>query len=179
MSRIPALDPAGTTGTAADLLATVQALLGATPNMTRVMANAPVVLDGYLALSAALGKGRLNAGTRERIAIAVADTNDCNYCLAAHSYLGTSVAKLTPDEVSAARRFQSADPNAKAILQLTEAIVRDLGAISDEQLAGARAAGITDGEILESVAHVALNYLTNAVNRLADTDVDFPTPAAA
>jgi hypothetical protein len=49
MSRIPALDPAGTTGTTADLLAAVQATLGLTTNMTRVMANAPVVLDGYLA----------------------------------------------------------------------------------------------------------------------------------
>jgi uncharacterized peroxidase-related enzyme len=179
MSRIPAIDPADATGTAAELLAAVQASLGTTPNMTRVMATAPAVLDGYLALSAALGKGRLNAGTRERIAVAVADANDCDYCLAAHSYLGTNVAKLSNDEVSAARRFRSTDPKTDAILRLARDVVSDLGAVSDDALAAARDAGITDSEILETVAHVALNYFTNAVNRLAQTDVDFPTPVAA
>lgn len=179
MSRIPALDPTEATGTAADLLAGVQASLGTTPNMMRVMANAPAVLDGYLALSAALGRGRLNAGTRERIAVGVADANDCDYCLAAHSYLGTNVAKLPDDEVSAARRFHSGDQRAEAVLQLAEAVVRDLGAIPDAELASARAAGITDAEVLETVAHVALNYLTNAVNRLAQTEVDFPSPVPA
>lgn len=129
--------------------------------------------------SAALGRGRLNAGTRERIAVGVADTNDCDYCLAAHSYLGINVAKLSSDEVSAARRFQSGDQKAEAVLQLAEAVVRDLGAISDTELASARAAGLTDGEILETVAHVSLNYLTNAVNRLAQTEVDFPSPVPA
>lgn len=179
MSRIPALDPAQAAGTAAELLAGVQAALGTTPNMMRVMANAPAVLDGYLALSAALGKGRINAGTRERVAVAVAETNSCDYCLAAHSYLGTNLAKLTTEEVSAARRFHSNDPKAEAVLHLAEAVVRDLGAIPDSELAAARAAGLTDGEILETVANVALNYFTNAVNRLAQTDVDFPSPVAA
>jgi uncharacterized peroxidase-related enzyme len=179
MSRIPALDPAEATGTAAELLAAVQASLGATPNMMRVMANAPAVLDGYLALSTALAKGRLNAGTRERIAVGVAQANDCDYCLAAHSYLGTNVAKLASEEISAARRFHSDDPKAEAVLQLAETVVRDLGAIPEADLARARAAGITDAEVLETVAHVALNYLTNAVNRLARTEVDFPAPVPA
>lgn len=179
MSRIPAIDPTKTTGAVADLLAAVQATLGTTPNMMRVMANAPVVLDGYLALSNALAKGRLNAGSRERIAVAVADANDCDYCLAAHSYLGTNVAKLSTGEVSAARRFHSTDPKADAVLRLARSVVRDLGAIPDVELKTARDAGITDGEILETVANVALNYLTNAVNRLAQTDIDFPSPIAA
>jgi uncharacterized peroxidase-related enzyme len=179
VSRIPAVDPTNTTGAASDLLAAVQATLGTTPNMMRVMANAPVVLDGYLALSSALAKGRLNAGIRERIAIAVADANDCDYCLAAHSFLGTNLAKLSTAELSAARHFHSTDPKAAAILRLAEAVVRDLGAVPDAEVRTARDAGITDDEILETVANVALNYLTNALNRLAQTDVDFPSPVAA
>jgi uncharacterized peroxidase-related enzyme len=179
MSRIPTVDPADATGAVAEMLADVQASLGTIPNLTRVMATAPAVLDGYLALSAALGKGRLNAGTRERIAVAVADANECDYCLAAHSYIGTNLAKLSNDEIAAARRFHSTDPKADAVLRLAHAVVRDLGAIPDEALTAARDAGITDGEILETVAHVALNYFTNAINRLAHTDVDFPSPVAA
>ena len=65
MSRIPAIDPAQAQGPQKDLLDAVQKKMGKAPNMTRVMAQAPAALDGYLQLSGALGKGQLDAKVRE------------------------------------------------------------------------------------------------------------------
>ena len=65
----------------------VKKQLGSVPNLFRVIANSPAALEGYLGLSGALGKGALDARTRERIALAVAESNGCGYCLSAHTYL--------------------------------------------------------------------------------------------
>ncbi len=48
MSRIHQVDPQSASGKAKQLLDAVQSKLGLVPNMTRAMANAPAVLDGYL-----------------------------------------------------------------------------------------------------------------------------------
>ena len=41
-----------------------------------------------------------------------------------------------------------------------------------------RSADFGDAEIAEIVSHVALNVLTNYLNRVADTEIDFPKIAA-
>lgn len=53
MSRITALNPAQATGKAKQFLSAVQARLGLTPNLMRVMANSPAVLESYLNFSSA------------------------------------------------------------------------------------------------------------------------------
>ncbi len=39
----------------------------------------------------------------------------------------------------------------------------------------ARAAGYNDAEIVEIVGHVAVNTLTNYINEVLGTEIDFPT----
>jgi uncharacterized peroxidase-related enzyme len=179
MSRIP------TPATIADApaathqqLEAVRKQLGSVPNLFRLVATSPAALEGYLGLSGALAKGTLDARTRERIALAVADINGCGYCLAAHSYIGGALLKLDAAEIAAARAGRSADAKADAAVRLAVAITQARGHIGAEALDAARAAGWSDAAILEIVAHVALNTLTNYVNEVAGTEVDFPAPVA-
>ncbi|WP_151480730.1 carboxymuconolactone decarboxylase family protein [Streptomyces albicerus] len=174
MSRLPLVQPETATGAAADLLAGVQKALGVTPNMTKVMANSPSVLKAYLDFSGALGGGALSAPVRERIAILVAEENGCDYCLSAHTYIATNIAKLDADEVARARTGHASDAKTEAILAFATAVVRSKGGVEDSDLKAAREAGLTDGEITEVVAGVALNVFTNYLNKAADTDIDWP-----
>jgi uncharacterized peroxidase-related enzyme len=132
------------------------------------------VLEVYLGLSGALGAGRLPAKLREQIALAVAQANGCNYCLAAHSLLG-SKAGLADGDVFAARRGDASEPRAHAAIRFALAVVASRGGVEDAELERVRGAGFGDDEIAEIVAHVALNVLTNYLNRVADTEIDFPT----
>src|SRR4051812_39102129 len=86
------------------LLEGVKKQLGLVPNLFRMVANSPAALEGYVGLIGALAKGSLPAATHERIALVVAEANDCDYCLSAHSYLGKHVAKLDDSEMTANRR---------------------------------------------------------------------------
>jgi uncharacterized peroxidase-related enzyme len=169
--RIAPVDPSQATGQAKELLAAVQAKLGVTPNLMKTLAHSPAALEGYLSLNAALAKGQLSAKVREQLALEVAQQNGCEYCLAAHSLLGKN-AGLKPEQIIAARKGQSEDGRAE--LELAGQVLGARGNLTDQQLATARAAGISDGEIAEVVAHVALNVLTNYFNVLARTEVDFP-----
>ncbi len=117
--------------------------------------------------------------TRERIALAVAEVNGCGYCLAAHTYLGTNLAKLDAAEIAANRAGRSNDAKADAAVRFAVAVTQSRGHVGDDALATVRAAGWTDAEILEITVHVALNTLTNYVNEVAGTEVDFPTVARA
>jgi uncharacterized peroxidase-related enzyme len=155
------------------LLAAVKQQLGTVPNLFRVVGNSPAALEGYLGLNGALGKGAIDAKTRERIALRVAEINGCDYCLSAHTFLG-KLAKLDDAEIAAGREGRSADAKAEAALRFVTEIVRTQGHVSDAVLAEARAAGYSDAQLVEVVAHVALNTLTNYVNSVAGTEVDFP-----
>lgn len=160
------------------LLAAVQKQLGSVPNLFRVVGNSPAALEGYLGLNGALAKGSLDGRTRERIALAVAEVNGCGYCLAAHSYLGRNLAKLDDAEISANRQGFSHDPKADAAVRFAVAVVKLRGHVGDAELAAVRAAGYDDAQVIEIVLHVALNTLTNYVNEVAGTVVDFPAVAA-
>lgn len=160
------------------LLEAVKAQLGSVPNLFRLVAQSPAALEGYLGLSGALAKGALVAKTRERIAIAVAEKNGCDYCLSAHTYLGKQLAKLDDGELDAARHARSLDPKADAALRFATAVMAARGHISGADLDEARKAGHSDAELVEIVAHVALNTLTNYMNGVASTEVDFPSVRA-
>lgn len=174
MSRLPQIDPATATGKAADALTDVQRTLGLTPNITKAMANSPTVLKAYLQLRGTLAGGALPAGVRERLAVATAEANGCAYCLSAHLHMGAAIAGIGEEELRLAREGRSADPYTAALLALSAEVAAHRGAVDDSVLARARAAGVTDAEIAEVVAHLALNVFTNYFNNLADPDNDWP-----
>ncbi len=158
-------------------LQAVQQQLGTVPNLFRLIANSPAALEGYLGLSGALAKGRLPAATRERLALAISQFNGCGYCLAAHSFLGSHHAKLDDVEIATNRHGHSADTKADAALRFALAVAAQRGHVADADLTEVRAAGYDDAQIIEIVLHVALNVLTNYVNEVAATDIDFPVAA--
>ena len=173
MNRISHLDPAQSTGKTKQLFDAVQSKLGLVPNLVRVLGNAPAALEGYLGLSGALAGGNLSAKVREQIALTVAESNLCGYCLSAHTFLGGKVG-LTADDIAGARRANATADKTDAILKLARSIVVQRGEVSDADFGKARAAGLTDGDIVETVANVAVNILTNYLNHVARTVVDFP-----
>jgi uncharacterized peroxidase-related enzyme len=155
------------------LLQAVKKMLGSVPNLFRLVSGSPAALEGYLGLSGALGKGQLSPPTRERIALAVAEVNGCDYCLAAHTYLGKHVAKLDDGEIEANRDGTSTDPIAGAAVRFAVQVTEKRGHVNDAEIAAVRAAGYSDAQIIEIVQHVALNSWTNYINSVAATEIDF------
>lgn len=168
MTRITALSldqaPAGSR----TALEGIQKGLGFIPNALRTLAHSPAALNGYLGLAQALGKSSLSAAEREVVALATSQINGCDYCLAAHSFFATK-AGLSDEAISQARKG-----TLSAVATLAQQITERRGQLSDAQVAAAREAGLTDSKIVEVIAQVTLLTLTNYLNNVATTDIDFP-----
>ena len=160
------------------ILDAVNKSLGVVPNMFRLFAASPAALTGLTSLSGAVAK-TLDVKTRERIALAVAQVNGCNYCLSAHTYLGLNLAKITPEEVKLNRKGASGDQKADGAVRFAVKVTESRGQVSDDDLAAVRKAGYTDAQVIEIVSIVAENTFTNLINNVAQTDIDFPVVQAS
>lgn len=178
MSRIAIPSRAEAPEAAQPLLDAVDKQLGSVPNLFRLLAQSPAALEGFLGLNGALGR-TLNGRLRESVALAVAQSNGCDYCLSAHSYLGANLAKLDVAEIARNRAGASSDPRSDAALRFALRIVETRGRVSDAELAEIRNAGFSEAQLVEIVGLVAVNVFTNYLNNLAETDIDFPVVLAA
>ncbi|MEU4410633.1 peroxidase-related enzyme [Streptosporangium sp. NPDC023963] len=176
MSRVKLIDAQGATGESKPLLDDITATFGTTPAMFKAVANSPAALKMMWAGFGALGGGRLGARLGEQIAVLVADRNSCEYCLAAHTALGRK-AGVSAEDMSRAQDGHSHDPRVGAALGFAAKLVEDRAQVTDSDVEALRAAGFDDEEIVELVAHVALNLFTNYVNVALSVPVDFPKVA--
>jgi uncharacterized peroxidase-related enzyme len=167
MPRIAPIDTAHAAAEVQATLSAVKAKIGMVPNLFTT------VLNGYLGFSDALAKGALTAKQREIIALAVAQANGCHYCLSAHTLMGKG-AGLTPEGVHAARHGKAQDALDNAVAAFAQRVAEAKGHVSDADIAAARSAGLDDGRLVEVIANVAINVLTNFTNNVALTDIDFP-----
>jgi uncharacterized peroxidase-related enzyme len=174
MTRLQALSPENATGKTKELFNAIQGKLGMVPNMMRTMGNSSAVLEGYLNLSGALSHGTLGAKTGELIALAVAESNTCDYCLSAHSFIGEKLVGIDTPSLTSAREGKSNNAKTEAALKFSQVLVSKRGSVTDADVSAVKAAGFTEGEVGEIVAHVALNIFTNYLNKTANTAIDFP-----
>ncbi|MGQ0526173.1 MAG: carboxymuconolactone decarboxylase family protein [Betaproteobacteria bacterium] len=176
MSRINAVDPKTAAGETKALLDAVQAQLGVVPNFIRVLAHSPKALSGFLGLYGALGGAAVPKATQERIALALAESNGCQYCVSAHTAIGRH-AGLSNDEMLLNRQGSSADAKAAAAVDFAKALNDNAGEVTSAEFEAVRSAGFSDAEIVEVIAVVALNLFTNILGKSTRVDIDFPRVA--
>lgn len=172
MSRVPLVNETSAKPASAALLAAITQAFGATPNMFKAVANSPAALQSMWGAFGALGAGAIGAPLGEQIAVAVADRNGCDYCLAAHTALGRK-AGLSGTQLAAAQQGESSDPRTAAALRFALKLVDARGRIDAAEVQAMRDAQFDDEEIVEILAHVALNLFTNYVNNAFAVPVDF------
>lgn len=173
MPRIQPIDPNHTDMQTAKTLDAVRKKLGVLPNIFTTFANSPAALGSYVQLGEQLARGRLTAAQRERIALAVAQENACQYCLSAHAVIGRG-AGLGDGDIDKARHGSAHDPFDELVTSFALTLVRDRAELSDGQFAAAREAGLDDELMVEIVLNVTVNVMTNYLNKLASTEIDFP-----
>lgn len=174
MSRITIIDQANANPEQAALLSAIQAQLGMVPNFLKVLANSPAALQAFLGLHSISSSGSLDELTRERIALALAQANGCQYCVSAHTAIGRKTG-LTGNEIAAARAGTSEDAKAAAAVKFARSLSENTGDVTTAELLEIRNAGYTDSDLVEIITHVALNLLTNILGKASRVEIDFPT----
>lgn len=157
-----------------EILEGINKQLGSVPNIYRLIALSPAALKGFMGQAEALSKGKLSPKIREGISLAIAQVNECGYCLSAHTFISTQLLKIDQAEVSANRQADSSDKKTEAALKFAVSVAENKGRVAEQELEVLRAAGFDDAEIIEIIQNVTLNIWTNYLNNVAETLIDFP-----
>jgi AhpD family alkylhydroperoxidase len=179
MPRIPVHTLESAPEDSRDALKALDAKFGKVLNIHGEMAHSPVVLASYVALQQVIAEdGSFDGRTREAIALAVGNVDDCSYCQAAHTG-GGKAAGLSDDEMVAIRRGTvDFDPKLAALLALAREYTKDVGSVQDATWQSALDAGWSDEQLTELSVHVTLNLFTNYFNHFVQTDLDLPAAPA-
>lgn len=173
MSRITTVNYQTATSEQQGLFDAIQAQLGVVPNFLKVFAHSPVALRAFLGLHGVADAGSLEPKTRERIALAVAQQNSCEYCLSAHTAIGRK-AGLDNSEIAANRAGSSQDAKAAVAVKFAQALVEHSGDVATADILAMREVGYSDSDIVEVITHVGMNILTNMIGKASRVEIDFP-----
>lgn len=173
MSRIPAITDEQANAEQQEIFKAIQQKLGLVPNFLRVFAQSTDALQAFLGLHHIAQHGSLDAVTRERIALTLAQKNECEYCLSAHTAIGRKTG-LNANEIQANRSGDSQDAKAAVAVKFARSLVDNMGEITTAELLQMRNAGFSDAEIVEVITHTGMNILTNILGKASRVDIDFP-----
>ena len=173
MQRLNSVNVESAQARTKELLDTVQQAFGMIPNTAKVMANSPAVLESFLVFNQAMGKATIGEKLHNLVKLSTSESNSCDYCTSILSAVAPA-AGLTADDILAGRTGSSEDGRTDAALKFSDAVLKNGGKVSDQQLAAVRDAGFNDAQIVEIVASVVFGCFTNFLNNVADTELDIP-----
>ena len=173
MSRINVIDNHNASAEQKELLDAIHAKLGMVPNFLKIFANSPAALRAFLGLHGIANEGSLDALTKERIALALAEQNACQYCVSAHSAIGKK-AGLDNNEIEANRNGSSQDAKAAVAVKFALALSEHKGKVTNSEILEVREVGYSESDIVEIMTHVGMNILTNIVGKASQIEIDFP-----
>lgn len=171
---LPPLDQAEAEPLAAERMQEAQRTLKFVPNMYRVMANAPGLLDTYLH---GYGRFREQSGftpaEQEVVLLAISRENGCGYCVGAHSFLADAMSGVPTPVTDAIRDGRPIPDERLAVLHdFTRRMVRTRGLPTGEDVEAFLHAGYSERQILEIVLAIAVKTLSNYANHLFHTPLD-------
>lgn len=172
MSEFPTYTKETAPEAAKPVLDAAEKAYGMVPNLHGKMAESPALLEGYWQLSQVFSNSSLTPIEQQVVLIAVSVTNNCTYCVGAHSVLADMVD--TPAEVTKALRSGEVIPDARlqALRKFAQSVVITRGWVHESEVDALLAEGYTRAQVLEVILGVGLKTLSNYTNHLVATELD-------
>lgn len=158
------------------ILEGTQKALGFVPNMYKGMASNTSTLDSY---TYAYDSFRKNSGftpvEQEVVFLTVSYFNNCEYCMAAHSFVGDMMTKVPAEVTDAIREGKEIfEAKLNALSIFTKAITEKRGWASQEDLETFFDAGYSETHVLGVITGIAVKTLSNYSNHLTQPELDQP-----
>ncbi len=157
-----------------DIFDKTQKTLGFVPNMYKKMGQNPALLDAYIySYNSFRANSGFNSVEQEVVFLSVAVENNCDYCMAAHSFIADKMSKV-PVEVTDAIRDGKKIPDAKlaALSKLTRLLTVNRGNVSQAEIDEFLAAGYTEVNVLGIIAGIAVKTISNYSNHNTNPELD-------
>ncbi|TWW00814.1 carboxymuconolactone decarboxylase family protein [Chitinophaga pinensis] len=150
--------------------------LGKVPNLYATMAYSENGLATYLALSN--GKTSLKAKEKEVVNLVVSQVNECDYCLAAHTFIGKLNGFSDEQVIEIRKGGASFDPKLNALAALVKNQVENKGKVDPALLDAFFAAGFTNENLVDVIVVIGDKMVTNYLYAATKVPLDFPAAPA-
>jgi uncharacterized peroxidase-related enzyme len=166
ISRFPVAPPADLPAELAERYAAVQERSGFLPNIFGALAWRPAESSAFFALHDALMDKEtpgLSKGDRELIVVATSAANDCLYCVVAHGAIARIRTRdpYLADQVAVDWRKAPLPPRMLAVLEVAVRLAVEPAAVTAADLDRLREHGLTEDDVWDVGAIVALFALSN------------------
>ena len=150
--------------------------LGMVPNLYAVMAHSDTALGNYLAFQNA--KTTFSNKEKQAVNLVVSQVNECPYCQAAHTLLGTMNGFTEAQTIEIRKGGAAFNPKLNALVALAGEITARRGFVSESTLNQFFEAGYTKGQVVELVMLVAEKTAMNYLHGITQVEIDFPVAQA-
>lgn len=173
MSQFKVLDKSTAKPVSAGILNEVEKKFGFIPNLMGVLAESPVAIKAYIALSELVSQSSFSPEEQQAVLLAVSVENGCDYCVAAHSMMAAKMAGMSPENLNGIREKKTlGNPKLNTLVTFTKDVVHSRGLPNKDSIAAFTQAGFSNQHLLEVLACVAMKTLSNYTNHIAQTPVD-------
>lgn len=146
--------------------------LGFVPNLYATYAHSDTALENYLTFSNA--KTSLNNKEKEVVNLIVSQTNECQYCLAAHTAIGKANG-FTEEEIIEIRNGEiSFDSKLDALVKLAQNVTQNRGKTNPAILTAFFNAGYTKANLIDTLVLVGDKTISNYIHNTTQVAIDFP-----
>ena len=153
-------------------LASTRRNFGMIPNLERMLASAPPVLQGYAHLWDLFDETTLDPIERQVVYLVANFENDCAYCVPWHSLLAEKAGMDSADVAALRAGAPLATPKLEALAAFTRALIQTRGKIAPAALNTFLAAGYKEAQALEVILGLAVKTISNYANSIAGTPLD-------
>ncbi len=168
----PLHDETSAPESARNALATTKKNFGMIPNLERVMASAPALLEGYATLWDLFDTTTLTPIERQVVYLTANFENECNYCVPWHSALAKR-AGMNKDDINALRSgARMSDNKLEALRSFSRTLITNRGKAAAADLQAFFDAGYSDVQALEVVLGVAVKLMSNYTTSIVGTPLD-------
>ena len=175
MSRLHTVPVNEAKGKTDELYRSIKQVMGKVPNAyLTIGSNAPDLLAQTLQLNTVLSKSSLTPREHEAINLAVSEESGCDYCLAAHTPLALKAGYSEAQTLELRQGFLVDDVRINALVKFVQLLVSTRGTLSAQHVSAFKQAGFSDQQVVETVGVVTAILFTNMINRINDTEIDFP-----
>jgi len=148
--------------------------MGFIPNMYGAMANSPVLLNTYVSgYKLFREQSGFSSVEQEVIFLAISRENECDYCMAAHSFVADAISNVPAEITDAIRNdAQVVDSTLAALVTFTRIMVKTRGLPSISDVEAFIAAGYSEVRVLEIIQAISVKTISNYSNHLLHTKLD-------
>ena len=158
----------------AEILSNTQKGLGFVPNMYAEMSNSETLIGAYTSAYNYLRKSSiLSMKEQEVVLLSVSHLNECDYCMAAHSFVGEKMSGLSEEELQTIRKGDKLqDSKLAALQQFTVKMMQKRGWVDQHDLEVFLGFGYTKNHVLDVIAAIGIKTMSNYFNHLNQTNLD-------